>query len=1067
MRLRKKKRRTLPRIIGYLAASLTVLLGAGFLWLSRDVRSLDFLKPYVQKSISAAFAPYLMEAQQIRYRVDTNDWTLVTGLQGVTLKDAQQHRVAAFSEVNLDLGLLSLLSGSIRFESLEIVKPAIRLTTQKDGGVTLSVSPQDEAQQQGETSAPMEIGGVVLSLKQLAVRTVVVRDGMLGIVSNKATAVYRLPRLMLMTRDKDGLFSIQYDAQVKEEEDISRLTGSVDVDMKNESIVLGAVLTGFNSALLAPFHAYGAYLAGAQARIDGVVNIKTDFHGVPRQVAVDVQVKGGNYRQEELFDEPITVGEMLVKAEMKPGEHVLKIEKASFANSDFSLKASGMVAFTEEGIGADIEAEAKDVKIDRIGAYWPKGMSVDARDWVTTNLSVGTVTEAKAKLKFTPEDLTTEETPEGLLDADLTVKNATVGFLPVYPLVKGVNGDVRITARSLDIVADSGDFMRGTKLTAAHLRIPDFIAPGIPMEFSLTLDAIAPDVAEMIGPKRLDLASALKLNPETISGKAKGTVGFTLPLYSAEWPKDKPYISYDVKAKLDNVSQDGVLSKWNISKMSGDLAVNNEKLEMKTQTQLQEVAAELGIMREFTGKKTTAYTLIADIPRETMPQFGFTIPEQIQGILGIDAKVVETGEQSVTNAKVNLSNTAIDVKELNYHKMLGVPATMTLTQEAKGAQNVVPKFTYDSEGAQVRGSYTQDRKSGDFASVALSKVKLGGNDFALTYKTEAGRKAVSLKGARLDISTPEPKEGQTPPSKEDKNPFDGLLNSRIELEVGKLILSPEHGLSHVKGVIDCGVRLCPFAEIGSETDNGKPFTVTLGESGGKRSFSMASPDGGGVIKAFDISDHVVGGALDFKGDYDDSQTPPVLNGRLILTDFRVVKGPILAKLLSLASLTGFLDTLAGNGIAFTKLSADAKMAGTTLRVKNGKAYGSAIGITVKGKIKPFLGNIDLEGTVVPAYTANSVLGKIPLLGAILTGGEGGGIIAANYSMKGDGEDPSVMVNPLSLLTPGFLRNLFDVFDQPEKEDMEEPTPEKNIQDAPKQEPLLFEMKREFPTIKKR
>lgn len=1067
MRLSKKKRKTLPRVIGFLAVSLTVLLGAGVLWLSRDVRSLDFLKPYVQDSISAAFAPYAIEAQQIRYTVDTKDWALVTGLHGVTLRDAEHHRVAAFSEVNLDLGLLSLLTGNIRFETLEVVKPAIRFTTQEDGGVTLSVSPQDEAETQAEASVPMEVGGVVLSLKQLAVRTVVVRDGMLGIVSKKATAIYRLPRLMLMTRDKDDLFSIQYDAQVKEEKDISRLTGSVDVDMKEKSIALSAALTDFNSALLAPFHAYGAYLAGAQMRIDGVVNVVTDYHGAPQQVAVDVKVRGGSYHQEALFDEAISMGEMALKAQMNPGDHALKIEKASFANSDFSVKASGMVTFAREGIGADIEAEARDVKIDRIGAYWPKGMSVDARDWVTTNLSVGTVTQAKAKLKFTPEDLAAEETPEGLLDADLAVKNATVGFLPGYPLVDGVDGQVKITARSLDIVAGSGDFMRGTKLKAAHLRIPDFIAPGIPMEFSLTLDAVAPDVAEMIGPKRLNLASALKLNPEAISGKASGVVNFALPLYSADWPKDRPYITYDVKAKLNNVSQDGVLGKWNISGMSGDLSVNNDKLEMKTQTGLQEVAAELGIMREFTGKKTTAYTLVADIPRETMPQFGFTIPEQIQGILGVDAKVTETGDQSVTNAKVNLSNTAIDVKELNYHKMLGVPATMTLTQEAKGAQNVVPKFTYDSEGAQVRGSYTQERKTGEFISVALSKVKMGNNDFALTYKTEAGRKNVLLKGTKLDISTPEPKEGQAPAPREDVNPFDALLNSRIELDVGKLILSPEHGLSNARGIIDCGSRLCPSADIRSETENGKPFTITLGDHDGKRRFIMASPDGGGVIKAFDISDHVVGGELDFKGDYDDSQTPPVLNGRLLITDFRVVKGPILAKLLSLASLTGFLDTLAGNGIAFTKLSADAKMAGTTLQVKNGKAYGSAIGITVKGKIKPFLGNIDLEGTVVPAYTANSVLGKIPLLGTILTGGEGGGIIAANYSMKGEGEDPSVMVNPLSLLTPGFLRNLFDVFDQPEKEDMEEDAPEKNTQETPKQEPAMFELKREFPKIKKR
>ena len=47
-----------------------------------------------------------------------------------------------------------------------------------------------------------------------------------------------------------------------------------------------------------------------------------------------------------------------------------------------------------------------------------------------------------------------------------------------------------------------------------------------------------------------------------------------------------------------------------------------------------------------------------------------------------------------------------------------------------------------------------------------------------------------------------------------------------------------------------------------------------------------------------------------------------LAGRVMITDFAVVKGPVLTKLLSLASLTGFLDLLSGKGISFKKLSAD-------------------------------------------------------------------------------------------------------------------------------------------------
>ena len=66
---------------------------------------------------------------------------------------------------------------------------------------------------------------------------------------------------------------------------------------------------------------------------------------------------------------------------------------------------------------------------------------------------------------------------------------------------------------------------------------------------------------------------------------------------------------------------------------------------------------------------------------------------------------------------------------------------------------------------------------------------------------------------------------------------------------------------------------------------------------------------------------------------------------------------------------------------------------------------------------------------MPAYVINSLLGYIPLLGDLFTGGEkGGGVFAATYRMHGPTEEPKVEVNPLSALAPGFLRELFGLFE---------------------------------------
>jgi hypothetical protein len=47
-----------------------------------------------------------------------------------------------------------------------------------------------------------------------------------------------------------------------------------------------------------------------------------------------------------------------------------------------------------------------------------------------------------------------------------------------------------------------------------------------------------------------------------------------------------------------------------------------------------------------------------------------------------------------------------------------------------------------------------------------------------------------------------------------------------------------------------------------------------------------------------------------------------------------------------------------------------------------------------------------------------------VLRSLLLGGEGQGLSAANYRLTGSATDPRVSGNPLSALTPGFLRRLF-------------------------------------------
>ena len=52
------------------------------------------------------------------------------------------------------------------------------------------------------------------------------------------------------------------------------------------------------------------------------------------------------------------------------------------------------------------------------------------------------------------------------------------------------------------------------------------------------------------------------------------------------------------------------------------------------------------------------------------------------------------------------------------------------------------------------------------------------------------------------------------------------------------------------------------------------------------------------------------------------------------------------------------------------------------------------------------------------------LSKIPLIGQLLSGGKHEGLFGMSFTIKGTRQDPQTSVNPLSALTPGFLRKIF-------------------------------------------
>ena len=102
----------------------------------------------------------------------------------------------------------------------------------------------------------------------------------------------------------------------------------------------------------------------------------------------------------------------------------------------------------------------------------------------------------------------------------------------------------------------------------------------------------------------------------------------------------------------------------------------------------------------------------------------------------------------------------------------------------------------------------------------------------------------------------------------------------------------------------------------------------------------------------------------------------------------------------------------------------------------GESYinGPVLGATLRGRVDLKNKKLDLAGTYVPLYGLNSTLGAVPVLGDILVGRKGEGMFGITFGIRGPTKNPEVIVNPVSLITPGIFRQIteFTTRDDEEK-----------------------------------
>ena len=154
--------------------------------------------------------------------------------------------------------------------------------------------------------------------------------------------------------------------------------------------------------------------------------------------------------------------------------------------------------------------------------------------------------------------------------------------------------------------------------------------------------------------------------------------------------------------------------------------------------------------------------------------------------------------------------------------------------------------------------------------------------------------------------------------------------------------------------------------------------------------------------------------------FSSSKINGISNSLLIIDNFKIQEIPVLAKLLSLASLQGIADLLTGEGIRFSDFEMKFTNNNNLMTIKELYAIGPSISILMEGYVQSNK-LISLRGTLVPASTINRTIASIPVIGNLLIGKKvGEGVFGVSFKIKGPPKNLQTSVNPIKTLTPRFI-----------------------------------------------
>ena len=997
------------------AAGIAVLLAVAVWRLSSGPIVLDFLTPYIEDSLSSADGG-------IRVEVDTTlltwaGWerTLDIRARGVRALAPDGATVAHMPELSLSLSARALLRGMVAPTRISLFRPQIRLVREAGGRIQLDLPARLG---DGDGGPPPIVADLLASPDRARPMGYLVEvrilDADLLLDDQRLELSWHAPKAdIILVRDEDGITGdLSLDIVVGDRRahfDISAnyVAASAVVDLK---LVFADIEPGIFSQAPAL-----ARLANVAVPVSGSVQFTAGLDGEIGAVAFDIVGGAGSISVAGVLPEAMPIQEIRARGRIGAGLGRIDLDAVAI---DFGGPTASLTA-TIGGVGGEMAVRA-DLVLEEapLGFFirpWPVELVPLVRKWIAANIDGGVVRRARVRLGL-EVGAKLENVRISSLSGDMEFDRFAVHYLRPMPPLRDVAGRAEFTAGEFALTLREGH-MRGMELDESTIVFSGLDRPVPELSVEGVIRGPVADAFVLIESEPLKFSSRFGITSGNAGGKSATRLVLRLPLRRNLSIDD---VEIAAASRLQGASLKGAFREFDLT--DADLVVQVDKigLDLRGRARLADIPIGLTWTEDFRSgaRFLSRYRLRGTLNAADRKRFGIDVAPYLSGPTSVDLAYSRgAGGRDHVAADIGLRDARMVFAKLGWSKPAGVAGRARIELDLVNDLAVsLPAFSVVAGDLNAAGHGRFDEATGRLRRLDIDRLVFAGNDLAGNLRIrEDGVDDVSIRGARLDAR----------PFFEDADAGEPAVFPavRIELDVGSVQFGPEREIRDVSGRFTYDGTRWVQAALDGRVGEDQKVSLRLLPNGEKRKLTITASDAGATFKAINLYDNLIGGELLLVGDVDDDSTFTPSTGLMTMRDYRIVGAPVLARLLTVASLTGIVNLLSGEGIGFAHFEAPFRFRDDVIEIGDSRAFGTSIGLTMKGKIDLASDGVDLVGTIVPAYIINNLLGNIPILGQLLTGGKGSGVFAATYRMRGPLDNPEISVNPLSALAPGFLRNL--------------------------------------------